>query len=652
MEKLIEKINKRIANLKDESIDPFYQSCMEYFNKENVKPYDKLRGDFRAVYMYLLLVLELGLEESERIRKLIDNCALFFCNNRYGDKFYDDYYDFLELLYEHDKLYLLNEEEYADEENDIKEALSNFKIYNDLLIKNIFFIDKEEIEDELVEEWLFNRFISQDIDPIGSIIELFKLCPKKELFKQFLEINNILDFYSGVKDDDLYEIAIKCFSKNRLSKNMNSFVDKLIKEKKYKINDNKMRINKYHMSLIKNIKNKNTINNKIRNNYKNVILFLKRNKNYIDNIDKYLEMIEDEEILYDFLKLIIKHNSTYNKNIELENIKLKKMQVSSLELLFSKYNFDFKKIDECEKTKFQNTENLEEKFKLLNVSSLNFIDTESKLFVPLITNFSINQISFIDNLYKNEIIDEIFLNDNIIDLSNKILFCNFESNIEFLKNVGLDRISRYNKTIFLEDNALISKRYKLFSDVYKIPVDNIHNFEFLENDYIFDMLDSFIELGYINQIILNPDYLVSKNILMIKRLEIAKLINMSTVNSDNSFVGSIVSGNNFYVKDDMLDEFLIDYKDLYLDTSKLDNVSRLDILTDYPDILNDYEEDYYTYKINDIKLSRNRILRNLTASKSYFGDDLFNCILYGAVNLTSEEILEISKICGHKSKVK
>ena len=302
---------------------------------------------------------------------------------------------------------------------------------------------------------------------------------------------------------------------------------------------------------------------------------------------------------------------------------------------------------------FQSIENLEEKLKSLNESSLDFVNTTSLVFIPLIINFSVKQISLIDNLYKNEIIDETFLNENIMDLSNKDLFFNFLSNIELLKNIGLDRISRYNRNIFLEDHDLISKRYKLFVDHYKMPTENIYNFEFLENDCIFDMIDNFIELGYLEQIRLNPDYLISRNFLMIKRLEIAKLIDMTVINSDNSFVGSIVSGNNFYVNDDMLDEFLIDYKDLYLKSNALDNVSRIDNLDNSLDALFDYQEDEFTYKIGDTKLSRNRILRNLTAvDNDNLKEDLFYCILYGAVNLTEEEILDISRVCGHKTKVK
>ena len=103
----------------------------------------------------------------------------------------------------------------------------------------------------------------------------------------------------------------------------------------------------------------------------------------------------------------------------------------------------------------------------------------------------------------------------------------------------------------------------------------------------------------------------------------------------------------------MLGGILIDYKDLYLKSNALDNVSRIDILDNSLDALFDYQEDEFTYKIGNTKLSRNRILRNLAAVDNYnLKEDLFYCILYGAVNLTEEEILDISRVCGHKTKVK
>ena len=329
MEKLIKKINDRLDSLNDEKIDSFYKTCIDCFNKESVKPYDKLRADYKAIYTYLLIINEIGIENSEKVRSLIDKCSLFFCNNRYTNQLYEEYYDWLELLYKNNKLYLLDAKDFDDEEFDIKNAIANLNFANGFLKEKLFYISKEDtIDDDLDNmknnSWIFQQFISKNDDPILAIIELFKLCPKKEVFKQFLEVNDIVDIYESIKNDELFALAIKCYSKNKINKDINAFAERIIKEKNYNIYDNKFKINKYYMNLTKDIKNKNTINNKIRKNYNVLITFLKNNNNYINDIDKYLELIEDEEILNDFLNYVIMFNSKYNKNIETENTDLKK----------------------------------------------------------------------------------------------------------------------------------------------------------------------------------------------------------------------------------------------------------------------------------------------------------------------------------------
>lgn len=643
MEKLIENINEKIASIKDENLNSFYKTCIDIFNKELINPYDELRPDFKAIYIYLLIISEIGLEKSEDVRLLLNKCALFFCNNRFSNTLYDEYYDTLEVLYSKNKL----------ENQGDKNVINDLEFYNNLIIKSIFTFSGEEVIDLNLENdsWMFNHFSAREDNPTQAIIDLFKLCPKKEIFKQVYEIDRIVSVYSDIKSDERFELAIKYYSKNKINKDLNAYVNSVIKEKGYHINDNILKINQSYITISKNIKNQNIVNNKIRSHYNKLISFLRKNNDYIDNINKYIDFDIDEDILEQFLKFTIKYNSRYNEKIEKENISLKQRQITNLEFLFSKYNFEFKQLDDFEKRQIQDVENLEEKLKLISEGNLKFVSINKQLFLPLLLNFSIKQISFIDDLYKKNIIDEQFLNDHIIDLANKEALLNFICNIEFLKNIGINRIARYNKNIFLENVDLIKKRYKLFVEVYKIPIDNIYNFEFLENDKIFDMIDNFIELGYFEQIKLNSDYLSSHNLLMIKRLEIAKSIGMVTINSDNSFIGSIVSGDNFYASSDELDEFLIDYKDLYLDNYMLNHVRRLVITTEYLDTK--FLQDDYTYKIGNTILSRYRILRNFAAIEKYnLEDSLMTCILYGAINLEAEEIENISKDLKHKTKVK
>ena len=127
---------------------------------------------------------------------------------------------------------------------------------------------------------------------------------------------------------------------------------------------------------------------------------------------------------------------------------------------------------------------------------------------------------------------------------------------------------------------------------------------------------------------------------------------MDVVNSDNSFIGSIITGNNFYVSDDKLDEFIVDYTDKYVDN----NICNIDISdNDYGYLikLSNYEYDNMTYNINDKLISKNRLLRNIFVLKENDKSDiLFEAILLGSINLDDIDISTLSKIVGHKIKTK
>ena len=74
-----------------------------------------------------------------------------------------------------------------------------------------------------------------------------------------------------------------------------------------------------------------------------------------------------------------------------------------------------------------------------------------------------------------------------------------------------------------------------------------------------DVLDNFIELGYGKIVLDNPKYLTSGSQDIVKRIMIAKMIGLPPTNSQNKFIGSITTGNNFYVEPKEYEKFIIDY---------------------------------------------------------------------------------------------
>ena len=64
---------------------------------------------------------------------------------------------------------------------------------------------------------------------------------------------------------------------NKINKDLNAYVNSVIKEKGYHINDNILKINQSYITISKNIKNQNIVNNKIRSHYNKLISFLRNN---------------------------------------------------------------------------------------------------------------------------------------------------------------------------------------------------------------------------------------------------------------------------------------------------------------------------------------------------------------------------------------
>ena len=290
---------------------------------------------------------------------------------------------------------------------------------------------------------------------------------------------------------------------------------------------------------------------------------------------------------------------------------------------------------------------------MIKKSVLNSLKANNPLFSLILINLSVDNIKFIAHLIDEGIIDKKFLLSHLELLEDQKQYENFHKNISSLKDTYIKQIAKYDKEIFIINNDLICKRLYLMIHRYHIDLKDAYVFEFLKNDDIFDLLDNFIELGYYEQIKNNPNYLDSKNNIMIKRLLIAKLLDLDVVNDDNSFIGSIVTGINFYVADDKLNSFiendLNDYIDCDIKQERLNvNLSDLQYVVE----LLKYEEDDISYHIKDFILSKNRILRNLYILNKENNLDIKNAILYKSIPRSNEEIKDICKTLGYKLNIK
>lgn len=630
MEKLIEKINDRIDSFEVEELPEEYELSMELFETQLLNSLDQVSSDFLVCYPLLLFISYLGMDKGIEIIKLLNGCFFFFTYPDLTNELYFKYSSAIETLHENDALDEIDSE----------------------IIKNSKYA--QEINKVRSIEEIFNQSILEEgnVD-FKALRNLYKLIDNNELFFSFIEIGYIKKLKNELPDIEDYKGLVRKKDYNRIMKNA---IDRMIKDNKFKINDNIKLIRDYYSNLKSKQKKQKTKINKYVRDYKLLIDSLIKNENrYIGDIKSDIKLIEDDDILTNYLFYVIKHNVTYNNKLEDEYNDLARRQVSNLEIIFNKYNLNFNLLNKNNQVIISECNDVEEKIQSLISKDLSVILDDENAFVSVLQKSSVEIINNIGSIFKNyDFADEFILNNiNIFTLEK--LYLNFKNNIRCLKELDINKVIRYDADIFMMDFNDIQNRFNLFKNYYNMNLYNLYNFEFLKNDEIFNILDNFIEYGYYDQIKEYPEHLSCESKNIIKRIKIAKLLGINVLNEDGSFIGPIVSGKNFYVSDDKLDEFGIDYKDLYLDALKLNKKigNQIDLDDEkYLSNLTEYE-DGIMYKIDDMILSKPRILRNINSLKNENSSNLLiDALLIGSIDLSNDDIHKLNKLVGNKMKTK
>lgn len=388
--------------------------------------------------------------------------------------------------------------------------------------------------------------------------------------------------------------------------------------------------------------------------------------------DNTKSLLFDPEIRYHYLSLTNIHNYNLYKKEEERNIEFNNNSLTKLEILFSKYGFNFNDFSELEKNliiNFANISNVECVLNSIKYSELLFVSDYIEEFTNIIMNSKPDIIKFVDNLFKNKIIDKKFILKHISILYDINEFNNLYNNVNYLNSIGINLINlaKNNPEILLLNSNEIIVKTNIMSE-YSLKLDNedVYNFDVLEDDKMLDLLDNFIELGIKDIILHNPRYLKQDGFDVIKRIMICNLIGLNPVNKSHKIVGSVGTGNNFYVAPQEYDNFIIDYKQDYQNPMCLKVLAdnRRNIIspstksrTFIKKLDEHYMKDELTYVINDVVISRNRVLRNLEVLLGKISNDdiaikdlVYQAILYGMINNIEPSTLEqiYNSVCSIK----
>lgn len=384
-----------------------------------------------------------------------------------------------------------------------------------------------------------------------------------------------------------------------------------------------------HQAILEREKDRFIKSNKRKSvSYMKLLDKLKRHpNNKVIIIDQDMEKsIEDEKIRQKFYQYVIKHNQNIYNNLKNENDNCSFNKVNMLEQLFIKYQISLSllKKDQKEQIVEKNTlDNLESILRNITSSSLLKLLNNSKILFTICMLDSYKKLNQIIDFYQKAILDESFLEEYLCDIiNNHDAYENFIKNIDTLLDIHLDilKISISNPELLLKDNQIIKTNIDIIK-LYQLDYKNM-NYRLFYDLKIFDYIDLFIELGLHSWIRENLMYLDSNMLDIVKRIKITQTIQDNIMDKDGNIKENILSGKNFYIKKDDLDEYIEDLKlpnQEYQNTLQIN--SRDQILEDEITTIIDQEfkKDQLHYQIDNIIISRIKFLRNINTLKQQYG---------------------------------
>lgn len=362
------------------------------------------------------------------------------------------------------------------------------------------------------------------------------------------------------------------------------------------------KISSYYQSLTSEEKNrKKTIKTKL-NNYSELKLMLNNIKTKgisSINLDKVIELTIDEDVKKEFLCQLNNVQKKEFDNLYKEYCKLSVDNQLEIQRLFEKYNYDFNSLPLSIKNKVMELNRDTIDAFLLNIKQLN-IDNNNVSFI--LENSNYNILNNVISMIKDGILNTKFVtnNLNILSINEQGKYYNLIDLLEYMKNENINpRLFINDQNIYVSDsntiknNLKILKQYNLLSSLKTTEIFNMLK----END-LASKIDMLLELGYEKELENNLGLLNSNN-KKIKSLYLLKDMNLLPTDMDSLIM---VLNNESFIQGNDINKYIFNVVDYRIDKSKI-NYTETNI----------YEETNSlsrTIVINDVKLSRNRVMRN------------------------------------------
>ncbi len=532
--------------------------------------------------------------------------------------------------------------------------------------------------DDLYPLDCFQLNLSINNDTIsGTIFE-------SEKYQETIKRMILITFFKFDAENEISNwFNLKCSKANKYILE-NEYITKNYKNQLFKEEKVKKFLDNIYKSLFRN-QNMDNVVNTIETYYKNLIsdynkyvikqhkmldkyLYLKKYLQKFNNMPKKVFDVEfnslidiDDHILLQLYQKGIDINNIYYQELleKKQQLTREAIRLNKMKLITSGYNIN--KISNEQLNfllHYSNIENLIQNILFINKLDYKLLDIYSNTGIYILVNTNIDILTNINNLIEKHVITpsllekypQIFLKKDIIS-GNIGLYDTLCDNVRLLNNYYNVEDENINE-LLIYDSKIVNNNIKALKSY-----SSILNIDILKNIRLLDNIDLLIELGLADYIDDNINLIDENSILMIKRIYIAQMMHLEII-KNQKINNMLLTGNNFYVQDSKLDDYIIDNTLDYIPNdvkTVLEHNLRnnMDLTNIDLSLLDDNVDDELTYKIDDILISKNKIIRNYNCLLDNIEltnmDRLFYSMIYGSF-LSKQQIKNIKDIIYTKNK--
>lgn len=352
----------------------------------------------------------------------------------------------------------------------------------------------------------------------------------------------------------------------------------------------------------------------------------------------------------DIFKIVLTHQKKQYQNLLAVNKELKeKKNTTTVEEILRKENMILSVATDEEKKELltiQDPSTFVKKLKTLNITT-DYVLT--KEFITMLDKYSSKEINNYSYLIEKGYISR----DTAFKLMNENTSLDkINENLDFLMSQKIEpKISNYDEDIlFLPIEQLKTNENLLFSFYHKNKSDN--NFNYFYNPFYIDALDFLIENG-LNVDLLDNNKLTKEEMYnFIKRTQICLSLDIDIYTASGNINRSFLLGKGFYCKTEDLDKYMLvsqledeevikELKEAKRDhiNDEIYNLEAMKKLEEYR------SEDGLIYEIEEMSLSRPKVMRNLTyfyEQNKITENNILQSIIFNS-NLENKEIETIKE---------